>query len=195
VQATMLGAAVREGGGPRGVGWLGVGTALAGLAALTIPGAGAPDPLGVALMAGSGVAWGAYCLLGRGSEAPLAETASAFVRATPLALLTFAAAALASGPRADAAGLLLASASGAVASALGYVVWYAALRHVDAVRASVLQLLVPVLAAAGGVAFLGETPSLRLLGAGIAVLLGVALALRAGKRPPETTYRSSAVGP
>jgi drug/metabolite transporter (DMT)-like permease len=184
VQATMLGRAVFEGAGPRGAGWLGVALALGGLAALTVPGAGAPDPLGVALMAGSGVAWGIYSLLGRGSAAPLEETAAAFLLATPLSLLALAGPAFAHGAHADATGALLAVASG-VASGLGYVAWYAALAHLEAARAAVLQLLVPVLAAVGGVLLLGEEPSGRLAAAGVAVLAGVALALRRSGPPRE----------
>jgi drug/metabolite transporter (DMT)-like permease len=183
VQATMLGAAARAGRGPRGVAWVGVALALGGLAALTLPGAASPDPLGVALMAGAGAAWGAYSLLGRGSDDPLADTAAAFARAAPLALVAFALAAAVLGARADGAGIALAAASGAVASGLGYATWYAALRGLDAVRAAVVQLLVPVLAAAGGVAFLGERAGVRLLAAGAAVLAGVALTVRRGEGP------------
>ena len=75
------------------------------------------------------------------------------------------------------AGLVLAVASGALASGLGYVAWFAALRRLTAVRAAVLQLAVPVLAAAGGVVFLFEPVSPRLIIAAILVLGGIAVVI------------------
>ena len=77
----------------------------------------------------------------------------------------------------SAAGILLAVLSGALASGMGYVVWYAALRGLTATRAATVQLSVPVLAAAGGVVFMSEGVSLRLLVAAVVILGGVALAL------------------
>jgi drug/metabolite transporter (DMT)-like permease len=73
--------------------------------------------------------------------------------------------------------VLLAIASGALASGLGYVAWYSALRSLSATRASLVQLLVPILAAAAGIAFLGEPLSLRLVVSAVIVLGGIALAL------------------
>jgi drug/metabolite transporter (DMT)-like permease len=80
------------------------------------------------------------------------------------------------------AGALLAVASGAVASGLGYAAWYAALRGLTATRAALVQLAVPPLAALGGVAVLGEEISLRLLLAAAAILGGIALAVAGGRR-------------
>jgi len=87
-------------------------------------------------------------------------------------------------------GVVLAVASGAIASGLGYAIWYAALRHVSASRAAIAQLIVPVLAALGGVLVLREAPSARLFVCGAVVLCGVAIAIapraaatpRAGER-------------
>jgi drug/metabolite transporter (DMT)-like permease len=183
VQATMLAAAVRAGEGPRGVGWLGVALGLGGLALLTLPGADAPDALGAAWMAGAGVAWGLYSLLGRGSAAPLAETAGAFLVAAPAGLVALGIGFAAGTAHADAAGVALGTASGAVASGLGYVVWYAALPRIGAARAAVVQLLVPVLAAAGGAALLSEAPGARLAVSAALVLGGVALT---GRGRPRT---------
>jgi drug/metabolite transporter (DMT)-like permease len=79
-------------------------------------------------------------------------------------------------------GSLLAVASGALSSGVGYSLWYAALRGLTATQASVVQLSVPVLAAAGGVAMLGEALTPRLLACGMAILGGVALAVLGPKR-------------
>jgi drug/metabolite transporter (DMT)-like permease len=64
---------------------------------------------------------------------------------------------------------------------MGYALWYAALRRLTAVRAALVQLSVPPLAAGAGVLLLGESLSPRLLVAGTLVLGGIAPAV-AGRR-------------
>jgi drug/metabolite transporter (DMT)-like permease len=183
VQATMIGWGLARGERPPLSVWLGLTLALGGLVGLAAPGASSPDPVGLALMTVAGVAWGVYSLRGRsGGGSPLATTASNFARSTPLAAALVAVAAFCAGLDASARGLVLAAASGAIASGLGYSLWYAALPGLTATRAAILQLLVPVLAAGGGVGLLGERVSLRLLLAGAAILGGVALAIRARAR-------------
>jgi drug/metabolite transporter (DMT)-like permease len=185
VQATMLAWAIRSGERPRAAEWVGLAVAVAGLAALVFPGLTAPEPAGAALMIGAGVAWGAYSLRGRRAARPLTATAGNFARSVPftLALSLLASA----GFRVSGRGALLAATSGALASGVGYSLWYAALRGLTATRAAVVQLSVPVLAAAGGVLLLGEPLTPRLLLAGAAILGGVALAVastgRRGARP------------
>ena len=148
----------------------------AGLVGLTLPGATSPDALGLTLMAAAGVAWGVYSLRGRGAVDPLRATAGNFVRSVPLALaLVF----FTNGSTpASTQGLLLAVASGAITSALGYVIWYAALRHLLSTQAALVQLSVPVIAALGGVVLLGEALTARLVLAGVAILAGIALGQR-----------------
>jgi len=176
VQLTMFGVGLRSGTERFGaLAWLGFAMAAGGLVYLVLPGIAAPPLLGAALMAVAGVAWGVYSLRGRGVADPLAATARNFTRAVPLALalsLVFAASA-----RADATGLVLAVASGALTSGLGYVVWYAALSRLGAMRAATVQLSVPLLAAFGGVMFLSEAITPRLAAASVAILGGIALVL------------------
>jgi len=142
---------------------------------LVFPGLRAPDPLGALSMGLAGAAWGGYTLLGRGSRAPVADTARNFLFATPLALavsaLTLHNATL------TRTGAVLAVISGAVTSGVGYTLWYAALRALSAVQAAVLQLCVPVLAAAAGIVFLAEAVSGRLVLASVMILGGVALVI------------------
>lgn len=177
VQATMLlaGLAGGERLAPRAI--VGLAVAIAGLLALLLPGASMPAPGAALLMLGAGIAWGAYSLRGRGSADPLGETAGNFARATiPAIGLGLAAGALAgpmAAPRPE--GLALAVASGALASGLGYAVWYTALRRLSAARAATVQLSVPVIAALGGVVLLAEPITPRLAGAAVAVLGGIAL--------------------
>jgi drug/metabolite transporter (DMT)-like permease len=178
VQLAMLGWAVRSGAGPRPLQWAGAALAFGGLVALTWPGIDHPDLPGVLLMAGSGIAWGAYSLLGRTARSPAPATAAAFAGALPLAAVMALLAALFGALHADAVGWTCALASGAVTSALGYVLWYSALPALGAARAAVVQLAVPVLTALGGVALLGERVGLRLVIASAAILGGIALAMR-----------------
>ncbi len=155
--------------------WAGLTLALLGLVYLVSPGVTAPDPLGAVLMAMAGVAWGIYSLLGRGAADPLEATTNNFIAAVPLVLIV----SLVSMGHAhsSARGLALAAASGAIASGVGYVIWYAALRHLTATRAATVQLSVPVIAAFGGVLVLDEELTVRLVLAAVATLGGVAIVL------------------
>jgi drug/metabolite transporter (DMT)-like permease len=174
VQATMLGWGLRSGERPHAWEWTGLALAVAGLLALTLPGASAADPLGALLMALAGVSWGVYSLLGRGSRDARAATAGNFSRA----LLPSAALLLLPGSlKVSAAGAGYAVASGAVASGIGYALWYEALRGMSATRAATVQLMVPLLAAAGGVVLLDESVTPRLLGSAAAILGGVGIAV------------------
>lgn len=179
VQVTMLGAALRAGETLGPVQWLGSAVAIGGLIYLVLPGISAPDPLGATLMCIAGIAWGVYSIRGRGVSAPVAMTAGNFLRSAPFAIMASAVAL--SSVHLEPAGMLLALISGVVTSGLGYVLWYKALRSLTTVRASVVQLVVPVLAAFGGVAFLSEQVSTRLVVASILILGGVALAILKGE--------------
>jgi len=183
VQLTMFGWSLLQGEWPSLTVWLGLALALGGLAALTLPGAGAPSPVGVAAMAVAGLAWGAYSLLGRTQRGDqVAATAGTFVRAAPMALALAAVAGLLGALHATPRGVLLALISGMLVTAGGYTIWFRVLPRLPATTAAVVQLLVPVLAGLGGAALLGEKPSLRLLGAGFAILGGVVLAILGRRR-------------
>jgi drug/metabolite transporter (DMT)-like permease len=176
VQCTMILGGYREGHRLSGGQWVGLVIAFGGLVYLVAPGVSAPAPGGAALMTLAGLAWGIYSLRGRGAgQAALPQTAGNFARATPLAivvcLLTLP------GLFATANGVLLAVLSGALASGLGYVIWYRVLPGLTPVAASVVQLAVPLLAAAGGIGLLGERVTLRLGIATVLVLGGIAFTL------------------
>jgi drug/metabolite transporter (DMT)-like permease len=180
VQATMMIVAVASGDRPHALQWLGLALAIAGLVYLVLPGLESPPLASAALMALAGLAWGVYTLRGRGAHDPLAQTAGNFVRCVPLVLAVSLLALR--GMHAEGRGVVLAVASGAAASALGYVIWYAALRGLTTTRAAVVQLAVPALTALGGVLFLAETVSMRLVVASALILGGIALALVARDR-------------
>lgn len=180
VQASMLIVGLASGERLGAAQGLGLAAAVAGLVYLVWPGLAAPAPLGTGLMLLAGVAWGVYSLRGRGIKDPVSATAGNFILAAPLALvanLLFLHAAHMAVP-----GLLCALASGALTSGLGYVIWYAALKDLGAVRAAIVQLSVPVIAAFGGVVFLAESVTSRLLLASCAILGGVAFAILGRQR-------------
>lgn len=175
VQATMIGYGLWRGERLNRRQMIGLTMALAGLLGLLLPGLSAPPPLGAALMIMAGVAWGIYSLRGRGAGDPTRITAGNFIRALPFAAAVSIM--LASTASIDAAGALYAVLSGALASGIGYAIWYTALRGLTATNAATVQLSVPVIAALGGVALLGEPITLRLLVTSIGILGGVAIVI------------------
>jgi drug/metabolite transporter (DMT)-like permease len=188
VQTTMLGVGLFRGERPALGTVLGTLLAFSGLLVLAAPGATAPDPIGAALMAAAGVAWGVYSLRGRTVTNPMAATADNFLRALPFTfVLSLASRFVAGPPNASTSGVLLAVTSGALASGVGYSLWYAALPHLTALRAAIVQLLVPVLAALGSVLLLGEHLVPRIILAGVMLVGGVLLAIR---KPVKVTERS-----
>jgi drug/metabolite transporter (DMT)-like permease len=175
VQITMIAVGLHAGERPPVLEWLGLIIAIIGLVYLVSPGVTAPSPLGSLLMATAGIAWGIYSLLGRGAKNPLTVTRDNFLLTVPFALvgLLLSPSALTISLR----GFLWAALSGSLTSAVGYVIWYAALRGLSATLAATVQLSVPVIAALGGVALLSERFTLRLLVSGAAILAGVGLAI------------------
>ena len=181
VQATMIGWSAWRGARPSARERHGFVLAFAGLVVLTLPGASLPDPSGLALMALAGVAWGAYSLRGRAVRAPLAATSGNFLRSVPLALAAllgaYALGSTSGGLHASASGAWLALASGALASGVGYSLWYLALPELRALTAALVQLTVPVWVGIAGILLLGESLSARLAIAAPLILGGVACAV------------------
>ena len=149
VQIGILGWAVLKGDRPGPLQWLGLAIAFAALVYLVSPGLVAPHPLGTLLMVVAGLCWAAYTLIGRGSQSPLADTAGNFIRTVPVALALILAGGLSHGITPLAA--VYAILSGALASGLGYAIWYAVLPRLSRTRAGIVQLSVPAIAAMGGV--------------------------------------------
>ncbi|MEY2496628.1 MAG: hypothetical protein QOD12_184 [Verrucomicrobiota bacterium] len=185
VQATMIIWALRSGERLGARQHLGLALALAGLVALVFPGLSAPPLGGSILMFGAGIAWGIYSLRGKKAGDPASATAVNFLRAVPMAAVL----SLACLPwaRLDGAGIGYAVVSGAIASGIGYTIWYTALPSLRRASAASVQLIVPVLAAAGGIVFLQETITLRFFVASVAVLSGIALVVIERERRGSAT--------
>jgi drug/metabolite transporter (DMT)-like permease len=149
--------------------------ALSGLLILLLPGSRAPALEGALLMLLSGVAWGIYSLRGRGASNPLAATAGNFIKAVPFAAVLCLV--MLGQQQWDAPGVVYALLSGALASGVGYAIWYAALPGLAAVQAASVQLSVPLLTAIAGAALLGEALTPTLIISGAAILGGIAMVL------------------
>lgn len=175
VQVTMIGWGLWRGERLSGRQLAGLVIAFGGLVGLMLPGLAAPPLRGSALMLGAGLAWGVYSLRGSGVGDATRITAGNFLRAVAFA----AALSAATLGRAslDGAGIGYAIASGALASGVGYAIWYTALKGLRATTAATVQLSVPVIAAAGGIAFLDERLTVRLVVASAAILGGIALVI------------------
>ena len=175
VQALMIGYGLSSGERLRPAQLAGLALAFAGLAGLLLPGVSAPPLIGTMLMLAAGISWGIYSLRGKGAGDPTQVTAGNFLRAAPLAIGLGLLMLAAGGMSVDAAGVGYAVASGALTSGIGYTVWYSVMPALKATTAATVQLSVPVIAALGGIAFLGEALTLRLVLASIAILGGIAL--------------------
>lgn len=175
VQASMIGYGLWQGERLRPLQMAGFILAVMGLVALLLPGLSTPPLVGSSLMIAAGVAWGIYSLRGKGAGDAIVTTTGNFVRAVPMAaalsLVTLLNASL------DSVGVGYAIASGALASGVGYAIWYSALPLLRATTAATVQLSVPVIAAFGGVFMLGEPISMRLALASLAILGGIALVI------------------
>lgn len=173
VQITMIASSLISGYKMNGMEWLGILLALAGFLYLLLPGASAPSLSGFILMSLSGIGWGIYSLRGKKSKHPLVDTAYNFLRSLPFLILLIYF--LAQESNYSTKGILLALLSGIVTSGIGYTIWYTALKGLNSIQASIVQLLVPVLAAIGGVIFIGELISLRLMASSLMILGGILL--------------------
>lgn len=175
VQITMILQSLISGNRLHITEWLGVSIAFAGFVYLVLPGVSTPSLTGFLLMTVAGIAWGVYTLKGRDSGKPLTDTTYNFLRTIPfVVVLTIATLHKAHySPK----GVVLAILSGAMASGIGYTIWYTALGGLSTIQAAVTQLSVPVIAAIGGVVFVAEVITLRLTVSALMTLGGLLLVL------------------
>ena len=171
VQITMILLSLVSGARLHFTEWAGVITAFTGFVYLIFPGVTAPSTTGLILMTIAGIAWGVYTLKGRDSKNPLMDTAYNFFRTIPLVLLLTIS--TINNTNYSSEGILLAVVSGGIASGIGYTIWYAALGGLSSTQAAVLQLSVPIIAAFGGVIFVSEVITFRLMISAMMVLGGI----------------------
>lgn len=177
VQFTMLGQGLVSGERLSAVQWIGTATAFSAMVWLLAPGANRPDLWAVAAMIAAGMGWGVYSLLGRGVTAPLFATTGNFVRAALIAIaLSLPVFWVMPETVPNTSAIIAALTSGAITSGIGYAIWYAALPGLSRMQAGIMQLSVPAIAALGGVVFLGEILTSRLLISTSVILMGVGIA-------------------
>lgn len=175
VQATMIGHGLWVGERLSRLQLVGLGLAIGGLIGLLLPGLSAPPLDGSVLMLGSGIAWGIYSLRGKGAGDPIRVTAGNFMRAVPVAVILSLI--MLKSSSLDYVGILYAIASGVLASGMGYAIWYTALPALKATKAATVQLSVPMIASLGGITFLSEPITLRIVMASVAILGGIAFVI------------------
>ena len=192
VQITMIGISIARGNKVSLIEWAGLVISLSGLIYLLLPGLAAPPALGTILMIVSGGSWGIYSLLGQNQTQPILTTARNFLFSLPgvifLVFLSTADFALTGQSKMSLDGILLAMVSGAITSGMGYVLWYLTVRRISTVVASICQLAVPILAALGGILFLSESLSLRLVIASILIVGGIVVTIvyrKSGQTPSQ----------
>ncbi len=154
---------------------LGMLVGFTGLVVLLLPSDNAPPLISALVMMASGIAWGAYSVIGKGSENPLADATGNFVRSLPMMLAAWIL--LGGETHITSAGSIYALASGILASGAGYSIWYAVVKRISAQQAATLQLSVPVLASFAGVVLLSEPMTWRMFLSSAVVLGGIAIAV------------------
>lgn len=175
VQITVVVVSLYAGEHLRFTQWLGLLMAFSGLAYLLLPSNFDGEPislLGFGLMVLSGGAWASYTLLGKQASQPLLDSAYNFVKTCPFILLLLSAFFFIP-IHITFEGIALSIIAGAISSGLAYAIWYHALQGLSKLQAGVLQLSVPVIAALGGVLFIGEALTQTLMVSLVVVIAGI----------------------
>lgn len=175
VQITMIMVGLYLGNKLHFAEWFGVIVSFLGFVYLIFPALTTPSLVGFILMSIAGIAWGFYTLAGKNSKRPLSDTTYNFMRTVPLVIVLMAMTIqnITLSPQ----GIVLAILSGGITSGIGYTLWYMALGGLTAVQAAVVQLLVPVVAALGGVLFADEYLTARLVLSSTIILGGILIVI------------------
>ena len=180
VQFTMLFVARLSGNRMNAMASAGVVISLLGFVYFVMPELSSPSLVGLVVMALAGIAWGMYSLAGAKSTHALESTGSNFIRCLPFGLILMAV--FMPTARLTFEGVSYALASGALASGIGYAIWYHVLPKLDSSVAAVCQLCVPIIAAFGGVLLVAEPITSHLLLSSIAILGGMLLVIVGKKK-------------
>lgn len=180
VQLTMIGWGIYKKEQLSPLQWAAFIVAVIGFIYLMLPSAALPSLLAAILMTISGIGWGVYSIRGKTCLSPLRATGFNFIRslvAVPILLLI----SMNTLDNITTKGILLACASGAIASGIGYSVWYTAMPLLKNTQAAIIQLCVPILAAILGIVFLSEPLSLQFVIAST-IILGAVLTFILSKK-------------
>ncbi|CAD2224404.1 conserved membrane hypothetical protein [Pseudoalteromonas sp. 3J6] len=172
VQFTMIGWGIYKQERLTAVQWLAFIVAFVAFVYLMLPSQTAPPVMAAVLMSISGVAWGIYSIRGKACVSPLRATTYNFIRSL-LVLPILIVVGMSQLKNVRMEGVLLAIASGAIASGVGYSIWYVAMPLLKSTHAAIVQLCVPVLAAIAGAVFLSETLTVQFMLPSSIILLAV----------------------
>lgn len=161
---------------------LGILLSLVGFFYFVFPELEKPSLFGCILMILAGLAWGLYSLIGAKSTHPLYDTASNFIRLAPLAIIALIIMYFNFSIDISLKGLLYTFSSGALASGVGYTIWYQVLPKLQTSIAAVCQLSVPIWAALGGILLVNEPIDLHLVVSASVILGGILLVILAKKK-------------
>ncbi|CAK1850839.1 EamA-like transporter family protein [Vibrio crassostreae] len=187
VQFTMIAAYLFSGNRMSLIEWGGCLLSVAGLVYLLMPmeSTQAPDLVSIILMSLAGVGWGIYTLAGKKSSNALQSTTANFGFSSLVILLALSLFSLIPNALPQVSiteqGLIYAVISGAVASGIGYSLWYYVVKKLNTMVASIAQLSVPVIATLGGILLLSEPVTMQFIVSSTVILLGISLVLVAPK--------------
>jgi drug/metabolite transporter (DMT)-like permease len=162
--------------------YTGIFVSLLGFTYFVFPELEKPSLIGCLLMVLAGIAWGMYSLIGAKSTNPLYDTASNFIRLTPIAIMSLLVMYFSLGIDISSKGLLYTFGSGALASGVGYTIWYQVLPKLKPSIAAVCQLSVPIWAALGGILLVEEPINFHLAVSASVILGGILLVILAKKK-------------
>ncbi len=175
VQLTMVIYSLYQGHRYSKIKWFAYSLCLIGFFVLVLPTAEQPQTLPLILMVISGIAWGAYSLFAKATQEPLQTVQQAFLWSVPIVILLLVLVWLVSSSSIHATGhgIVLAVLSGAIASGLGYFLWYIVLQKITSFNAAVAQLTVPIITAAIAIVLLGENINLQFIFASVLIITGL----------------------
>lgn len=127
------------------------------------------------LMIIAGFAWAFYTILGKNSKDALITTTNSFLKTLVLSLLFFIF--FVKDINLSSYGLFLAFLSGSITSGIAYYLWYVILKNIKIITASVIQLLIPIIAIFLSVIFLDENLSFTLIISTSIILSGIIISL------------------
>lgn len=167
---------------------IGIAVSLLGFAWLMLPSATRPDVWSALLMVLSGICWAGFTALGKQAPTPSSGITWGFITASIFGLLLSPL--LLESIHVTLQGVMLAVASGAIASGCGYVLWYQVMQKLTLLQAAVSQLSVPAIALVLGSALLSEPLTTHSIITSVIILGGIALVFLSRSQKPTKTPAS-----
>lgn len=167
---------------------IGIAVSLLGFAWLMLPSATRPDVWSALLMVLSGICWAGFTALGKQAPTPSSGITWGFITASIFGLLLSPL--LLGSIHVTLQGVMLAVASGAIASGCGYVLWYQVMQKLTLLQAAVSQLSVPAIALVLGSALLSEPLTTHSIITSVIILGGIALVFLSRSQKPTNTPAS-----